>query len=177
MVEHGVFDSETLSLMQATLDQAWAAAIQQTGVAQVTYPAVPNDGQFQQLVQVLHRAYYACLLTAIEGRCDDFVRAKVQVPLSVRGKEYLAFNDYLEAALGHSGMAEDRKKYWRKYFTGMRILRNKCSQFGAALEPHEKTDLVDGGLGNHVSPSDDVQTEPADYVSLAGKALEFMREL
>ena len=59
----------------------------------------------------------------------------------------------------------------------MRILRNKCSHFSAALEPHEKAALIDAGLGNHVSPSDDVQTQPANYVSIAEKALEFIREL
>ena len=44
-------------------------AIQQSGVAKVTYPAALTDGQFQQLVKVLHRGYYVSLLTAVEGGC------------------------------------------------------------------------------------------------------------
>jgi hypothetical protein len=150
-------------------------AIQQSGVAEVTYPARLSDGQFQQLVQILHRAYYASLLTAVEGACDGFVISKGQPPIATGGRTQFA--DYLEAALGQSGMADDRKKYWRKYFDGMRILRNKCSHFSATFQQHEKIALIDAGLGNHVSPSDDVQTQPANYVSLAEKVFEFIREL
>jgi hypothetical protein len=150
-------------------------AIQQSGAAQVTYPAGLSDGQFQQLVQILHRAYYASLLTAVEGACDGFVISKGQPPIATGGRTQ--FTDYLETALRQSGMADDRKKYWRKYFDGMRILRNKSSHFSSALEPHEKVALNDAGLGNHVSSSGDVQTQPANYVSVAEKALEFIREL
>jgi hypothetical protein len=150
-------------------------AIQQSGVAQVTYPAGLSDGQFQQLVQILHRAYYASLITAVKGACDGFVRGKGQLGIPAGGRTQ--FNDYLEAALTQSRMAEDRKRYWRKYFNDMRILRNKCSHFSAVLEQHEKTALINAGLGNHIGPSDDVQTQPANYVSLAERALEFIREL
>ena len=66
-------------------------AIQQSGVAKVTYPAALTDGQFQQLVKVLHRGYYASLLTAVEGGCDGFVRTKSHVPVSAKGKKHLEF--------------------------------------------------------------------------------------
>ena len=152
-------------------------AIQQSGEAEVTYPPGLNDGQFQQLVQILHRSYYATLLAALEGVCDGFVRTKGQVPVSASGKAHLEFSDYLEAALNLTVMCDDRKKFWRKYFNGMRILRNKCSHFSALLAPHERTALLDAGLGNHVSSSDEVQTQPANYASIAKKILEFTKEL
>lgn len=150
-------------------------AIQQSGTAKVVYPPSLNDGQFRELVVTLHRAYYASLLTAVEGACDGFVRSKGQIPSSAGNRKQ--FSDYLEAALSQTAMSDDRKKYWRKYFDGVRILRNKCSHFSTALEPHEKVVLTAVGLGNHIASSGEVQTQPANYVSLAEKALEFIREL
>jgi hypothetical protein len=117
------------------------------------------------------------LLTAVEAACDSFARSKGNAPTSARGKTHLEFSDYLEAALASSSMPEARKTHWRKYFDALRILRNKCSHFSAALEPHEKTALMDAGLGAHVSPHDDVQTQPANYVPMAENVLEFVREL
>lgn len=152
-------------------------AIHQTGAAQVHYPPSLNDGQLEALVVMVHRAYYASLLSAVEGACDSFARSKGNAPKSARGKRHLEFSDYLEVALTSSSMSEARKTHWRKYFNALRILRNKCSHFSAALEPHEKTALMDAGLGAHVSPRDDVQTQPANYVPMAENILGFVREL
>jgi hypothetical protein len=152
-------------------------AIQQTGEGKVYYPPSLNDPQLDALVSMVHRAYYTSLLSAIEGACDGFARTKSSAPVPRQGKKHLEFADYLKAALDNSNMPEDRKRHWRKYFHAIRILRNKCSHFSAALEPHEKTALIDAGLAAHISPSGDVQTQPANYVPIAESALEFLREL
>jgi hypothetical protein len=153
------------------------AAIHQTGVGKLYYPPSLNDLQLDALVSMVHRAYYTSLLTAIEGACDAFARTKGSAPVPHKGKKHLEFADYLKAALDNSNMPANRKTHWRKYFDAVRILRNKCSHFSAALEPHEKTALIDAGLAAHISPSDEVQTQPANYVPIAESTLEFLREL
>jgi hypothetical protein len=120
---------------------------------------------------MVHRAYYTSLLSAIEGACDAFAQG------SMPGRRYKKFSAYLNAALDNSNMPEDRKEHWRKYFDGIRILRNKCSHFSAALEPDEKTKLIGAGLEAHISPNDEMQTQPSNYVPIAESALQFLREL
>jgi hypothetical protein len=152
-------------------------AIHQTGVAQIHYPPGLNDAQLEALVVMIHRAYYASLLTAVEGACDGFARSKGFVPTPKAGKKGIDFHEYLEAALGQSAMNPKRKTYWRKYFEGLRILRNKCSHFRNVFEANEKTALKAAGLSKYIGPNDDMQTQPADYVTVANKALAFLREL
>jgi len=107
-------------------------AIHQSGKAQVQYPPSLNDPQFEALVVMIHRAYYASILTAIEGACDDFARSKGLTPAPTPGKKGLDFAEYLEAAVSQSGMKPTRKTYWRKYFNGLRILRNNALIFGTS---------------------------------------------
>jgi hypothetical protein len=152
-------------------------AIHQTGVAQIHYPPSLNDGQLEVLVIMIHRAYYASLLTAIEGACDAFARSKGVAPTSKPGKKGIEFAEYLEAALNLSAMRPTRKTYWRKYFDGLRILRNKCSHFQNVFEAKEKIALKAAGLSKYIGPHDNMQTQPADYVTVAKKALNFLREL
>jgi hypothetical protein len=152
-------------------------AIHQTGVAQIHYPPSLNDLQLEALVVMIHRAYYASLLTAVEGACDGFARSKGLIPTPAPGRKGIDFTEDLEAALSQSSMTPPRKKYWRKYFDGLRILRNKCSHFRNVFEATEKVALKAAGLTNFVGPNDEMQTRPANYVTTAKRALAFMQEL
>jgi len=154
-----------------------AMAIHQTGVARINYPPSLNDPQFEALVITIHRAYYASLLTAVEAACDGFARSQGLIPTPKPGRKGIEFAEYLEAALSQSSMKPTRKTYWRKYFDGLRILRNKCSHFRNVFETNEKVILRDADLSKYVGPNDDMQTQPADYVLVAKKALSFLREL
>lgn len=152
-------------------------AIHQTGVAQIHYPPSLNDPQLEALVVMIHRAYYASLLTAVEGACDGFAKSKGLIPTPKSGKKAIEFAEYLEAALSQSTMKSTRKTYWRKYFDALRVLRNKCSHFRNVFEANEKATLKAAGLSKYIGPTDDMQTQPADYVTVAKKALTFLREL
>lgn len=152
-------------------------AIHQTGVAQMHYPPSLNDPQLEALIVMIHRAYYTSLLTAIEGACDGFAKSKGLIPTPAPGKRGIDFSEYLEAALSQSGMKQTRRKYWRKYFNGLRTLRNKCSHFRNVFEANEKATLKAAGLTNHIGPNDEMQTQPANYVTIAKKALSFLQEL
>jgi hypothetical protein len=154
-----------------------AIAIHQSGKAQIHYPPSLTDPQFEALVVMIHRAYYTSILTAIEGACDDFARSKGLIPAPAPGKKGIDFAEYLEAALSQSGVKASRKTYWRKYFNGLRILRNKCSHFRNVFESSEKLALRAVGLKNHIGPNDEMQTQPANYAAIAKKALAFLREL
>jgi hypothetical protein len=59
----------------------------------------------------------------------------------------------------------------------LRILRNKSSHFRNVFEANEKVALRAAGLTNHIGPNDDMQTRPANYVTIAKKALTFVQEL
>jgi hypothetical protein len=112
---------------------------------------------------MVHRAYYTSLLSAPEGACYGFARTKGSAPVPRRRKKHLGFNDYLKAAaLDNSNMTTHRKEHGAKYFYAIRILRNKCYYFRAKLEPHEKQALIAAGLEVQVSPTDEVQTQPAN---------------
>lgn len=138
------------------------------GQAQLTQPL--TDDQWMALMVIVHRTFYNTLPTAIEGMCSGFCG-------QVGGSAPLHFMDYVNEALKKSALSDERKKYWRKYFEGIRILRNKASHFNASFTADEKLRLSDAGLSNYIDPKGELSTNCKNYISLAEKALSFIKEL
>jgi hypothetical protein len=146
-------------------------------VAKVEYPEPLHAGQWQALIIMVHRAYLAGLITAVEAMCFGYCEARGQTVSPSRAGRSPEFMDYVNAALKASPLKAERCTFWRKCFDGMRILRNKCSHFDTRLEAHEKTALQDATLGHHVGTDERVHVQWSNYAPLAQKALEFAQEL
>ena len=164
----GVITNAAMSLL--------ALCIHQTGTA-VVFPGPLSGDQWEALVVMVHRAFYAGLLTAIEGMCDGFCKSRGSTVTASRPARSPEFMDYINSALGASRLNDARRTYWRRYFDAVRILRNKASHFSNALTPHERQTLQDAGLGHHITANDTVQTRPANYAPLAQRVLDFVAEL
>jgi hypothetical protein len=154
-----------------------AMCAQRLGVAAVEFPEPLNTEQWQALIILVHRAYLAGLITAVEAMCFGYCETHGQTVSSSRAGRPPEFMDYVNSALKASPLKADRVAFWRKSLDGTRILRNKCSHFDTRLAAHEKTALEDAGLGNHIGNDGRVKVQWSDYASLAQKALEFAREL
>jgi hypothetical protein len=168
---HGYLGSHTNATMSLL---AMCAA--RSGVAKVEFPEPLNPQQWVALIILVHRAYLAGLITAVEAICSGYCHEGQTVSPSRAGRAP-EFLDYVNAALKASRLSDDRRVVWRKCFDGMRILRNKCSHFDTVLETHERTALQDAGLSHHIGADGRVQTQWSDYAPLAQRVLDFAQEL
>jgi hypothetical protein len=113
----------------------------------------------------------------VEAMCEGYCHShggKITANKKGRKPEFM---NYVNCALGVSKLTAQRKKHWRLYFNGVRVLRNKVSHFDPYFTDHEKGLLIEAGLGAHVGLDGMIKTRPANYVSLAERVLNFIQEL
>jgi hypothetical protein len=133
-----------------------------------------TTNHWQSVLNVIHRSHYSSLQMVIEAMCQGFCRSCGQ---EVTPSTTMGFMDHVNSALKASNLTDDRKRFWREYFDGLRVLRNKNSHFDAKFTQYELQVLAKAGLTDHISPAGLMQTRPANYVPLAQSALDFIHEL
>jgi hypothetical protein len=136
-----------------------------------------STNHWQSVVNVIHRSYYSSLQMVVEAMCDGFCRGRGRQVVSGAPERKPGFMDYINSAMKASKLTDDRKVFWRQYFDGLRVLRNKNSHFDAKFSEYELKVLTKAGLTAHISAAGMIQTRPANYVPLAKSAHDFMQEL
>ena len=131
-----------------------------------------NEDQFQSLITMVHRAYYANLPAAIELMCKDYCKARGTV-----GPSGTKFLDYINAALNASALPDQRKRHWRNFFDGVRILRNKSSHSDTSFTTNERQALAAASLNQHIDANGCMHSNMSNYAPIAFTALDFIKEL
>jgi len=132
---------------------------------------------WQSVLNMVHRSYHSSIQMVVEAMCQGYCQTRGKEILPSRKDSKPQFMDHVNSALSISNLSALRQKYWRVYFDGIRILRNKVSHFDPYFTDQEKEILIEAGLGGHISPTGMIQTQPASYVSLAELIFIFIQEL
>ncbi len=168
----GYLGSHTNATMQLL-----AMCIARSGVAKIEFQESLTEDQWVALIIMVHRAYLAGLVTALEAICAGYCEARGQAISAARAGRGPDFMDYINSALRLSKVTSDQCTYWRRRFEGLRILRNKCSHYDTNLTSQEETYLRDAELAHHIGVDGRVQLRWTDYPSLAQRTLDFAREI
>jgi hypothetical protein len=83
------------------------------------------------------------------------------------------FTDKLNAILRFIDSSDTEKNSWRKFFDGLRILRNKSSHSDPSLSEAEVQSLQDGGFAVMVSNANTLQLNTRQYAQVVKGVLDF----
>lgn len=139
--------------------------------------AIPDDEIWGHFMDLVHRSFYSTFGIVLEAMCKGYCESRGRTVIASRPPRPPEFGDYLNSALRESKLTDARKSYWRTYFEGVRVLRNKSSHYDASFTSQEKETLQRASLGQHVGANGTMRTQPFNYIELANKALDFIREL
>ena len=163
---------------------------------------------WNNLMTLINRAFYANLHTAIEAELLDFCKRKnTDVESSHRRKLLKEFNerlrpnlppsladefeifiqkilpdrpssnDILNSALKVATFTNDDKKYFRRLYEALSVLRNKSSHSDITLTESDKLKLQDAQLTFLVSSTDTLQSQPGHYFILTQMVSLFLERL
>ena len=162
-----------------TVTNATCSLLATCAIALDKKPRTPdlNDDQWWALMKIVHRGFYSSLQAAIEGALLEICNQRGQAITSSRPGRSPEFNDYREAVLDCSSITDQRKKYWRIYFRGLSILRNKASHFDTSISTKEQENLKMAGLDHHINSKGAVHTNTKNYLPIVNKVLDFFSEV
>lgn len=139
--------------------------------------AITDAEQLNHYVTLTHRAFYSTLGMTVEAMCKGYCEARGASVKASRAGQPPAFADYLNSALAQSKLTDERKAYWRAYFDGVRILRNKSAHYDTSVTLQEREALHRAGLDHHVGGTGHMWTEPANYLQMVEQSYAFIKEL